>query len=276
IILVVGLVLAWSRYDRAERRKRLGAPGALLVGAFMFLAISGIARAASFGPEFARTGRYLYLFAALALPAIAVAGDAVARRWRVLAPVVLVLVLAGIPGNVDALLQRRRAERSFQFEYRRLILTLPRLPIAHEVPRSVRPEQQLAKPVTIGWLLDGVASGRIPKPASMTPIDVATATLHLALNQQPDAFVTRACRNATTPLELQLSASGAIGIHGIVRVVYTTRAGVRSRPVTFKPNEFVVTKGGRGSRGPRLVALTGPLTLKVESANPRMPVALCR
>ena len=271
----MGLVLAWNRYGWAERRKRLAAPGALLVGAFMFLAISGIVRAASFGSEFARTGRYLYLFVALALPAIAVAGDAVARRWRVLAPVVLVLLLAGIPGNVDALLQRRRAERSFQFEYRRLILTLPRLPIAHEVPRSVRPEQQLAKPVTLGWLLDGVASGRIPKPASMTPIDVATATLHLALNQQPDAFGTKACRNATTPLKIRLPASQAIGIHGVVRVVYISPTGGRSRPVTFNPNELVITKGGSPLRGPRLLAFTGPLELEVDSANPRASVALC-
>jgi hypothetical protein len=70
------------------------------------LCISGIGRAAAFGAESARTGRYLYVFIALALPAVAVAADAVARRWRLLAPVVLVWLLAGIPGNVDALLQR--------------------------------------------------------------------------------------------------------------------------------------------------------------------------
>jgi hypothetical protein len=276
VLLVVGLVLTWRRLDWTERRRRLAVPGALLVGAFVSLCITGIARAAAFGSEWARTGRYLYVFVALTLPALAVAADAVARRWRVLAPVVLVVLLVGIPGNMNALLQRRRAERSSHAENRRLILTLPRLPIAHEVPPSVRPEQQLAKPLTLGWLLDGVASDRIPKPARITPVDAATATLHLALNQRPDVFGTKACRNATTPLEVQLSTSQAIGIHGDVRVVYTTPAGVRSRPVTFESDKLVVTEGGRSRRGSRLMALTGPLTLEVDSANAGTPVALCR
>jgi hypothetical protein len=275
VLLVVGLVLTWRRLEWTERRRRLAVPGALLVGAFASLCITGIARAAAFGSEWARTGRYLYVFVALALPAFGLAADAVARRWRMLAPVVLVLLLVGIPGNINALLQRRSAERSSQSEYRKLILTLPRVPIAHEVPRSVRPEQQLAKPLTLGWLLDGVASGRIPKPARITPVDAATATLHLALNQRPDVFGTKACRNATTPLEVQLSTSQAIGIHGDVRVVYTTPAGVRSRPVTFESGEFVIARGGKGLPGPRLVALTGPLTLEVDSAKGGTPVALC-
>jgi hypothetical protein len=275
ILLGVGLVLAWRRLDWAERRRRLAAPAALLVGAFASLCITGIARAAAFGSEFARTGRYLYVFVALALPAVGVAANAVARHWRLLAPVALVLLLVGIPGNVNALLQRRQSEMSFQHQYRRLILTLPRVSTAHAVPRSTRPEQQLAKPLTIGWLLDGVASGRIPKPANITPVDAATATLHLALNQHPDVFGTKRCRNATTPVEVQLPAQQSIGIHGVVRVVYTTTTGVSSRAVTFKPDEPVVLKGGLVLPGPQLVALAGPLTLEVDSANPSVPVTLC-
>ena len=86
VLLVVGLVLTWRRLDWTERRRRLAVPGALLVGAFASLFITGIARAAAFGSEWARTGRYLYVFVALALPALGLAADAVARRWRMLAP----------------------------------------------------------------------------------------------------------------------------------------------------------------------------------------------
>jgi len=275
ILLVVGMVATWLRFDWAERRRRLAVPAGLLAGAFFSMCITGIARAAAFGSQFARTGRYLYLFVALALPALALAADTLVRRWRVLAPVVLVLLLVGIPGNVNALRERRRDERSFQSQYRRLILTLPRVPVAHEVPRSTRPEQQLAKPLTLGWLLDGVASGRIPKPKKVTGVDAATATLHLALNQAPDAFGTKSCWNAITPVALQLLPSQAIGIHGTVRVVYTTPQVVRSRPVTFRANETVIVKGGRGLPGSRLVALTGPLILEVDSENAAVPVALC-
>jgi hypothetical protein len=277
VLLVIGLVLAWSRLDWAGRRRQLAMPGALLVGAFFSFGITGVARAASFGTGFARTGRYLYLFAALALPAVAVAADAVARRWRLLTPVVLGLLLVGIPGNFHDLVQRRSSERSSQAAYRRLILALPRVPEAQEVPRSTRPEQQLAKPLTVGWLLDGVGSGRIPKPAKITPEDAATATLQVALNQQPaDVFGSTACKNARTPLELQLSESEAIGIHGAVRVVYTTPEGVRSRPVSFEPDNAVVTTRGVAPRAPRLVALAGPLSLDLESEDPDEPVALCR
>jgi hypothetical protein len=275
ILLVIGLPLAWLRIDRADRRRRLAMPVALLAGAFLSICITGIARAAAFGTDFARTGRYLYLFAAMVLPALAVAADGLARRWRVLGPVVVAVLIIGIPGNVDALLQRRRSEQHLQAEYRRLILTLPRLRIAREVPRSTRPEQELAKPLTIGWLLDGVASGRIPKPARKRPVDAATATLSLALNQQPDAFGAKVCRNATTPRTLEIAPGRAIRIYGRVRVVYVTANGVRSRPVTFDPDQALVTEKGIAHRGPRLVALTGPLMLALESEDAHTPVALC-
>jgi hypothetical protein len=273
VILVVGLVLAWRSRDLAQRR-RLAAPAALLVGAFLSLGLTGIARAADFGPEFARRGRYLYLFAALVLPALAVAADAVTRRWRVLAPVVLVILLAGIPGNVDALLQQREPGASLQAEYRKLVLTLPRVPVAHEVARSTRPEQGFARRLTVGWLLDGVASGRIPKPA-ITSVDAATATLYVALSQQPNVFFPSACQDTTTPLELRLPASQAIRIKGVVRVVYVTPTGVRSRPVTFDPSSSILTAKGTAPRGPRLVALAGPLTLEVDSTDRQKPAAVC-
>jgi hypothetical protein len=54
--------------------------------------------------------------------------------------------LVGIAGNVQTLLERRRSDRASQSEHRRLILTLPRVPVAREVPRSTRREQQFAKP----------------------------------------------------------------------------------------------------------------------------------
>jgi MFS family permease len=275
ILLVVGLVLAWKRLARADRRRRLAPPAALLVGAFLFLGMSGIARAAAFGSGFASTSRYRYLVAALVLPALAVAADAVARRWRVLAPAVLVLLLIGLPGNLWAFNEQRRRDEVLQAESTRLMLILPRMPIAHELPRWVRPEQRLAKPVTLGWLLDGVASGRIPNPASFTRVDAATATLHLALQQRPGSFSVKPCRNAKTPAEVQLRGLQRIGIHGTVKVTHITPAGARSRPVTFDPAESIVTRRGVFFSASSLVALTDRLTLRVQAADPHRPIALC-
>ncbi len=192
-----------------------------------------------------------------------------------LAPVVVVVLLAGIPGNVDALLQQRRADRSLQREYRKLMLTMPRMPVAHEVPRSTRPEQRFAKGVTLGWLLDGVASGRIPKPERITPVDAATASLYVALNAQPMVYFPAPCSNVLTPVRVRLSASQVIRITGEVRVVSVTPAGVKSRPVTYEAEQAVVTNAGIAPRAPRLVALAGPLTLEVDPVDPQQPVAVC-
>ena len=84
-------------------RGRAAAPVALLAGGIVFLVTSGLGRATSFGPDFARSSRYVYFVAALVLPALAVAAEAVGQRWRILAPVVVVLLLIGIPGNLDVL-----------------------------------------------------------------------------------------------------------------------------------------------------------------------------
>jgi hypothetical protein len=108
LLLVVGLVLAWHGLDPRELRRRAAVPGALLVGVIVFLVISGLGRVSAFGPELARSSRYLHLVAALALPAVAVGADAVARQWRVLAPAVFALLLIGIPGNLRILASNPR------------------------------------------------------------------------------------------------------------------------------------------------------------------------
>jgi hypothetical protein len=103
LLLVVGLVAAWQGLDRATLRKRAAVPGALLVGVPVFFVITGVGRISAWGIAFASQGRYLHVAAALSLPAVAVAADAVTRRWRVAVPLVMALLLVGIPGNVEAL-----------------------------------------------------------------------------------------------------------------------------------------------------------------------------
>ena len=49
------------------------------------------------------------------------------------------------------------------------MLSLPRLALATQVPRSLRPEPNLAPDVTIGWLLDALHSGRLSRPGPARP-----------------------------------------------------------------------------------------------------------
>ena len=208
VLLLAGLVVAWRSLSRQELRARAAVPVALTVGAIVFLGLTGFGRGAT-GPGASERGRYLYVVAALLLPALAVAADAVIRRWLALAPVVLTVLVLGIPGNVkDAADYADGAESPL---FRRTQLTLPRLALAQAVPRSYVPQTgPQYYYVTIGWLLDGVASGRIPEPRLITRAEVATDNLRLSLSRSatPDVkqlhFKCVALEGGQNPAEVEL------------------------------------------------------------------------
>jgi hypothetical protein len=100
-----------------------------------------------------------------------------------------------------------------QTPYKAMMLTLPRVPIAKEVPRQIKPDQSLAHFVTIGWLLDGVASGRIPKPSSITQANETMATLRLSFLQQPGKLQKGdVCVNFVRPLIFSLKPGQRIAV----------------------------------------------------------------
>jgi hypothetical protein len=272
VLLVAGLALTWVQLDRGERLRRAAAPGAMLVGSFLFFLIAGLGRAHPFTGAArlfqapAAPSRYLYVAAALTLPALAVAADAVVRRWRLLGPAVLVLLVIGVPGNLRELADRPHGLSASGRSYRRLVLSLPRLPVADEVPGSEGvPGVPFFPPwITIGWLLDGVASGRIPDPGRIDRTDAATWTLRLALDQS-HSVTNKVCRELTEPAMLLLDKGRSIGIDGgAVRVIYAPDARNESRPIVFNP-----------VNGRTLVALAGPLNLHLSSVNPARRAQLC-
>jgi hypothetical protein len=187
VLLVAGLVVAWQPLSRRELRHRAAIPLALLVSALALLCITGYGRAGV--SSFREKSRYLHLVTAMILPAVAVAADALMRRWRALTIVVVVVLLIGIPSNVNVIVNyMHRGVVENQPAYKQMMLTLPRVPTAREVPRGVKPDQSLAHFVTIGWLLDGVAAGRIPEPAPITAADAAMADLRLSFRQEGARF----------------------------------------------------------------------------------------
>jgi hypothetical protein len=271
-LLLVGLVVAWGRLDGGERRRRAAAPGAMLIGSLLFFLIAGLGRANPFTGAArlfeapAAPSRYLYVAAALTLPALAVAADAVVCRWRLVAPAVLVLLVIGVPGNLQELADRPHGLSASGQSYRRLVLSLPRLPVAHEMPRSAGVAGVPFFPpwITIGWLLDGVASGRIPDPGRIDRVDAATWTLRLSL-EQSHSPTNDACRDLTTPATHLLEKGQSIDIEGgTIRVVHAPDATTESRPILLHP-----------VNGRRLVALAGPLNLHLSSNNPARPALLC-
>ena len=269
VVLISGAWLVWQRRADAVVRRHVAAPAALLGGALVFLFVSAIGRAGTYGADSARASRYLHLVAALSLPAIAVAADAIARRWRALKPLMVVLLLVGIPGNLRVLADLDRKGESidrsvFHRFYRRTMLAAPRVPLASDVPEWVRPEPTFAREVTIGWLREGAASGRLPDPRPLDAAIEANTTLRLALHQSTRTISSRACRPLAEPEEVRLNAGESLGIRdGAVRVILLTDAA-RSPVLVYDPAD-----------GTTLEALAGPLLLRLSSGTPGRPSTLC-
>jgi hypothetical protein len=246
--LLVGRASGWLTRDTAAE------PLALLAGALLFLVSTGYGRAGKLvffpgeGPENARASRYVYLVVAMALPAIALATDLLIRRWRLLAPIVLLLPLLGLPGNVQKLGEFHQLRPSSDAT-RRTLLNAPRLALASSLPRSAEPDNFRAPGVTLGWLIDGARSGRVPPPPPTAAIDVATETLRLALRQSVEVR-SKACVDVRSRTVRVLEKGEGFSVsRGAVSVVYVSPSGAASRPVRFNRT------------------LTGSLTL-VASAGP--------
>jgi hypothetical protein len=212
------------------------------------------------GPELARAGRYVYLVVAMALPAIALAADAIIRRWRRLAVPVGVLLLLGVPGNIHLLDTYRNG--SEDPAYRRHILAAARLPLAPQLPRSIPTNRGILLSPTLGWLLESLPSGRIPSPGPLTRNEIATDTLELALPSTPHA-VSSSCRKLTRPTVRVLRKRDRLTVaSGAINVTYLQVGGGRSQPVRLS----------RAS----VVALAGPLRLVfVPSGRIPEPAVVC-
>lgn len=272
VVLLVGLVLAWGPLTSDERRRRAGAPAALLAGALVFLVIGGLGRAATFGSELARSGRYVHVVAALTLPTLAVAADALTRRWRLVTPAVLALFVIAAAGNLAEFEGRADeppatsfAGEAFQRGTRNFMLWTADVARTRSVPPRVRPDLTLAEDVTVGWLLDGAASNRIPEPDRDSATGRANATLALALRQSRAKALSAPCVRLRAPATHRLEAGESIGFGGGVLIVaYVPEDGRASRPRAFDP-----------SKGRRLEAISGPLTLRLSPGPDARSVELC-
>jgi hypothetical protein len=241
-VLLVGLALRYATREGPAMRGRTAGPLALLVGAVVFLAATGLVRSGRaglfynvklfglLGADRARLSRYVYVAAALTLPAIALAAQAIIRRWPRVTIAVLALLVVGIPSNVVQFGDSSYQPASLVTAVRRILLTAPRLPIARQLPRSLEPQPAVAPGVSIGWLLDNLPSGRIPSLGPLTRDQIATVTIGLALTTT-SAGPPTSCRPLLRPAELVLRKGHALTVKaGAISVVYLPVGGGRSRP----------------------------------------------
>ncbi|HEY5171077.1 MAG TPA: hypothetical protein VIK54_05050, partial [Acidimicrobiia bacterium] len=260
IMLVTGLVFAWRQYDGTDRRRRGAAISAMLVGAFGFLLVSGINRAV-LGTRAASSSRYLHIVAALVLPALAVAADALIRRGRAFAPLVVVLFLIGVPGNIAETSKNFPAQQYFA-SYEQMVRSLPQMTLARRVPRDVRPELINGPWINVGWLLDGARSGRIPATRAPTPNERATNRLRLSL-EQFDEGSGKGCVAVRAPIVRNLVAGESFVVRGTIRVqLIDEDTGAPSTVVAFGASFLV------GGQDHTLRDVAGPLTIRIAAGVP--------
>jgi hypothetical protein len=248
VVLLVGLALAWRGLPHAELRKRLAAPAALLAGVPVFLVIVGIGRGAALTSEYATISRFVHVVAVLSAPAIAVALDALGRRWLLIAAVVGAVLVFGMARNVDGLWVDHPGTTTQEAEVRAIVS----VPAFDRVPDSVHPFPELIGPsqITVGWLRAGVASGRIDPLEHIDEPAAAAATLRLALEQR-HVRIGGDCHPMRKGVRT-LEAGDRIDFIGAFLVELITKDGVRSPIVAYGH-----------IRGKRVVAMTGPLKLDI-------------
>jgi hypothetical protein len=260
---VIGLVLVYRTQGRRMLRGPATAPLALLVAALVFLFVTATFRSGApgalaeltvIGPERAQLGRYVYVVAALTLPAIALALDAIVRRRKYAAIAAVAALVIGIPGNIS-----RFADYTGNARYiangKAALLGAAASPLAGAVPRTLRPVPAYAQPVTLGWLLDNRRAGRLPSDAFLTKRDRATSTLNLTV--QPSTHDTSAfCAPLTQPILIVVNEGDVITVRKGVVVLYLLAFVDRSQPRLLLPDTSVE-------------AIAGPLRLALTPAPPR-------
>jgi hypothetical protein len=257
--LVGGLMLIYTHRGIAVLHGRAAPAIALLAGAIVFLVLTGVLRGGQdngalslfkgLGAHSAGSSRYTYVVVAMVLPAVALAVDAVIARWHGAAVLAAALLVVALPSHIHQF--GVDAHNFTQTSSRKdLILQAARLPLAKQLPRSL----QIGSPFTggpnLGWLLDTIPSGRIPAPGPLTPVDIATQSLTLALQTRGSVARTGACSALTRPVTRVFRKGDSLALRSGSANVYLAVNGRWSQPRPL-------------AMGRTVVALAGPLKLRL-------------
>jgi hypothetical protein len=258
---VVGVVLLARDTASVVARQRYAAAGScafgsLLLGLFVARGRAGI----PFGP-LPTSERFTHLAAALLLPGMAVGLSEVARRWRPFLFVACGLLVAGVPGNIHQISEVEPGV--FTLGGEEFLLTVAEAAESSRTPRERRPLSVDAPLVTVGWLRDERARGRIPDPPrSTSPALRARAQLALAVVPADDG----------RGLTCRAVPPGLLTLRRGDRLVIDQRA-VRVSQVGMAGPVATVAFFAKGSSSINLAVEDGPLVVRLEPAD---NVELCR
>lgn len=266
-IALLGLVVA---VRSALRRDGDEGRGALVVGLVLawavFAGLTALARANwPLTAEQFDASRYLHVGAALILPLVALGAEHLARHRALLGAAALLVLVTGVPGNLDRL---GRIDPIFLSNpelfgpgSREVLEAMAHSELIDDVPADRVPVNGAFEPLplTAGWMRRNAAAGRIPGPDDVEPRVALTATNYLVLAQEGSEGAAAGCLALTAPLRLVLDADDRIDFEGTV-LVTVTEGGDRSRPREL-----------RSARGSSLRAIVGPVAVEVRAAAGEVP-----
>jgi hypothetical protein len=219
----------WSRV------REVAVPLALFAGVFAFIVV--VARSRAFqGPQGAEARRYVYFYGVGLLPVLAVAAQALVRRWRLAAPVVL-LVLLAVPANVASFDDPPFA--AAYFESRRVVLlAVLGLSESGQVDGSLRPipDPFMGNGVTLDFLRNALATGALPDPPDEIPQVLRNELLvRLAIHQQAGEPLYFCTPVGGQELRRDFDEGDALGISGPVVVQLVVDGQPVAPAVGFAP-----------------------------------------
>jgi hypothetical protein len=233
-LLVVGWTIALGQGRLSLLQGRLAGPAALLVGGVAFAVTTGLARW-GFGDSAAKASRYLYLYAAFLLPALAVAAEAVAERWRYAAVPAVALLVLPIPWNATVF-EDPVFNKGYMSAEKRVLLTASRMPFAGDVPRDVRPINDPFVPVPIGFLLDAQRDGKLPDDdVPITDRTINEMKVRLGVAQREDNVKPSNCRTLEGELDISPPRGELVRINSPVTISTHEGPARTSIRVVFRP-----------------------------------------
>jgi hypothetical protein len=211
VVLVIGLAWAWMSRPRGERLRQLVMPLALLSAGVAFLFVSGYGRW-WIGGGVGASSRYLHLAAALTLPALAVAIDALAQLWRPGVVLAVMALAATIPYGIGQFDTNGPFGRAY-FEHRReLVAALAESEYLTEVPRSTRPDPGWSG-ITAGWLLDARRAGDLPDLHDADAANDPVFRLRFGLTSIDASAPRGDCETIREPVDLTLNSGEELGVY---------------------------------------------------------------
>lgn len=224
--------------QRARDRVRpIATPLALFVGTLVFMALSAQARWFA-GPQAARASRYLYVYAVLTLPLLAVAAQAIASRWKLTLPLLPLLLLIGVPANISAF-DTPPFGPAYHERQKTILLNAVRTRYSRKAPPDLKPIPDVfnSPGLNMAFLLGAYDSGKLVPPAGPVP-ERTSAELSLIFGlKQTNPTEMPVCNWLEGPQHLKPKKGQEFVLQGDVAVRINRDGVFTQQPMFFRPGE---------------------------------------